>query len=133
MTTPPAPIRRDALHAALSLDREPYLMLAQAVLAWSEPHEALRPRDCEQIARQLADHARAVADDVRHCCAALPKNSAIRALTEIVLGEAERRLSVPPRPTVTGVQNLARLLRALYERHNRLHHAPQPSHAALPA
>ncbi|WP_050503100.1 DUF6415 family natural product biosynthesis protein [Streptomyces monomycini] len=130
MTTLSAPAGRDAPHAVPPCDREPYLTLAQAVLAWSGPYEVLQPRDYEQIALQLAGHARSVADDVRRCCMALPKASAIRALTEIVLGEAERRLAPPPRPTVTGVQNLARLLRALYERHDRLHHAPQLSHAA---
>ncbi|MFK8850122.1 DUF6415 family natural product biosynthesis protein [Streptomyces sp. Ac-502] len=109
--------------AAMSpLDREPYLSLAQAVLAWPGPEAALAPRDCEQITLQLADHARTVTEDVRRRCAGLPKNSAVRTLTETVLGEADRRLSVRPRTTLAGAQSLARLVRALYERHDRLEH-----------
>ncbi|RSO09258.1 restriction endonuclease [Streptomyces sp. WAC 06783] len=108
------------LEQALPLDREPYLSLVKAVLAWSGPEPVLQPRDYEQIALQLTGHARAVAGDVRRRCATLPRDSEMRALTEVVLGEAERRLSARPQATVVCVQHLARLVRALYERLDRL-------------
>ncbi|MFB1048968.1 DUF6415 family natural product biosynthesis protein [Streptomyces chrestomyceticus] len=100
---------------ALPLDREPYLSLVTAVLAWTGPEPVLQPRDDEQINLHLTGHARAVAGDVQRRCAALPKGSRARALAEAALGEAERRLAAQPDATVAGVQNRARLLRALYE------------------
>ncbi|MFH8753919.1 DUF6415 family natural product biosynthesis protein [Streptomyces rimosus] len=120
------------LETALPLDREPYLSLVAAVLAWSGPEPRLQPRDYEQIALQLAGHAQAVAGDVRRHCAALGKDSEMLALTEVVLGEAERRLSGRPRATVTGIQHLARLVRALYERLDRLTAAAQSGSAPAP-
>lgn len=42
------------------------------------------------------------------------------ALAEVVLREADRRLSVPPTGTARCVQNRARLVRALYTRLDRL-------------
>ncbi len=122
---PAAPYGPDGFAApVLPLDREPYLALVQAVLAWPGPGPELQPRDYEQIAHVLAVHARALAGDVQRRCAVLPADSEVRALTEVVLGEAGRRLSVPPRATVAGVQHLARLVRALYERLDRLAAAP---------
>ncbi|MEU1020570.1 DUF6415 family natural product biosynthesis protein [Streptomyces sp. NPDC005904] len=97
------------------------MSLVQAVLAWSAPQAAPAPRDCEQITLLLADHARALAQDLRQRCTRLPKSGAPRTLTETLLGEAERRLSPRHRTTVAGAQNLARLVRALYE---RLDHLP---------
>ncbi|MFL4910653.1 hypothetical protein ACJ6WF_48090 [Streptomyces sp. MMS24-I2-30] len=41
-------------------------------------------------------------------------------MTETVLTEARGRLSVPPKATFASVQSRARLVRALYERHDRL-------------
>ncbi|MEF3119488.1 DUF6415 family natural product biosynthesis protein [Streptomyces chrestomyceticus] len=105
---------------ALPLDRGPYLALVTVVLTWSAPGPGLQPRDYEQIAVQLADHAGALADDVRRRCAALPAGSKARDLTETVLGEAGRRLSARPQPTMASAQHLARLVRALYERLDRL-------------
>lgn len=46
----------------------------------------------------------------------MPKNSGRRALAEVVLREAEDRLSTTLEGTVRCVQNRARLVRALYER-----------------
>lgn len=110
------------IEAELPLDREPYESLVKAVLAWDgdDPGGVLQPRDYEQIALQLTGHARAVAADVQRHTARLPMGSGRRALAEVVLGEAERRLSVPLRGTVRCAQNRARLVRALYERLDRL-------------
>ncbi|MFH8336300.1 DUF6415 family natural product biosynthesis protein [Streptomyces sp. AM6-12] len=107
------------IEAELPLDREPYESLVKAVLAWTD-QDALTARDLEQIALQLTGHARAVASDVRRRAAQLPKNSGPRALADIVLCEAEGRLSVTIESTVRCVQNRARLVRALYERLDRL-------------
>ncbi|MFJ6861506.1 DUF6207 family protein [Streptomyces werraensis] len=91
----------------------------KAVLAWAD-QDALTARDLEQIALQLTGHARAVASDVRRRADQLPKDSGPRALADVVLREAEGRLSVAIEGTVRCVQNRARLVRALYERLDRL-------------
>ncbi|CAC36714.1 hypothetical protein [Streptomyces coelicolor A3(2)] len=107
------------IEAELPLDRGPYECLVKAVLAWTG-HEALAERDYEQIALQLTGHARAVASHVRRRADHLPKDYGPRALADIVLRESEGRLSVTIEGTVRCVQNRARLLRALYERLDRL-------------
>ncbi|MFJ2900646.1 DUF6415 family natural product biosynthesis protein [Streptomyces sp. NPDC087218] len=110
----------DALiEANLPLDREPYELLVKTVLAWTGT-ETLTERDYKQIALQLTGHARAIASDVRRHAAALPRSDGRGALAEIVLREADRRLSVPPKGTVRCVQNRARLIQALYARLDRL-------------
>ncbi|MFB7852660.1 DUF6415 family natural product biosynthesis protein [Streptomyces sp. NPDC056053] len=106
------------IEAKLPPDRAPYEALVTAVLAWTDPD--LDPHDYEQIALQLTGHARAVAANVRHHAAALPKNDGRGALAEIVLREADRRLSLPPTGTAHCAQNRARLVRALYTRLDRL-------------
>ncbi|WP_326793848.1 DUF6415 family natural product biosynthesis protein (plasmid) [Streptomyces sp. NBC_00841] len=111
------------LEAELPLDREPYECLVKAVLAWTGP-DALAERDYEQIALQLTGHARAVATDVRRRADQLPKDSGPKALADLVLREAEGRLSTTLEGTVCCVQNRARLVRALYERLDRLEAAP---------
>ncbi|MFD4144288.1 DUF6415 family natural product biosynthesis protein [Streptomyces sp. NPDC058572] len=111
------------IEAELPLDREPYESLVKAVLAWTGP-DALAERDYEQIALQLTGHARAVASDVRRRASQLPKDSGPRALADVVLREAEGRLSTTLQGTVRCVQNRARLVRALYERLDRLEAAP---------
>lgn len=98
------------IEAELRLGRAPYESLVTAGLAWKNPH--LTPRDYEQIALHLTGRARAVA--------ALPKNDGRGALAEVVLREAAGRLSTPIEGTVRCVQNRARLVRALYERLDRL-------------
>jgi hypothetical protein len=107
------------IEAGLPLDREPYESLVKAVLAWTD-QDALTARDLEQIALQLTGHARAVASDVRRRAAHLPKDSGPKAIADVVLREAEGRLSVPIEGTVRCVQNRARLIRALYECLDRL-------------
>jgi len=106
------------LDAELPLDRAPHEALVTAVLAWKNPH--LAPRDYEQIALQLTGHARAVAADVRRHAAALPKSDGRGALAEVILREADGRLSAPLEGTARCVQNRARLVRALYTRLDRL-------------
>ncbi|MFD9607189.1 DUF6415 family natural product biosynthesis protein [Streptomyces sp. NPDC059970] len=109
---------RGLIEAELPLDRAPHEALVTAVLAWKNPD--LAPRDYEQIALQLTGHARAVAADVQRHAAALPKNDGRGALAEVVLREADGRLSAPLQGTVRCVQNRARLVRALYTRLDRL-------------
>ena len=121
------------IEAKLPLDRDPYECLVKAVLAWSDSDTAPPPRDCEQIALQLTAHARAVASDVQRLAGALPKESGQGALAAVVLAETERRLSCLAQGTVRCVQSRARLVRALYERLDRLtetvdEHAHAPSH-----
>ncbi|WP_405835092.1 DUF6415 family natural product biosynthesis protein [Streptomyces sp. NBC_01518] len=106
------------IEAELPLDRAPHEALVTAVLAWKNPD--LEPRDYEQIALQLTGHARAVAADVRRHAAALPKDDGRGALAEVILREADRRLSIPLKGTAQCVQNRARLVRALYTRLDRL-------------
>ena len=95
------------LGAELPLDREPYESLVKAVLAWTGP-DTLTERDYEQIALQLTAHARAIAADVRRRANQLPKDSGPRALADVVLREAERRLSAAIESTVRCAQNRAR-------------------------
>ncbi|KAF5998698.1 restriction endonuclease [Streptomyces sp. WAC00263] len=104
--------------AELPLDRTPYEALVTAVLAWKDPN--LTPCDYEQIALQLTGHARAVATDVQRHAAALPKNDGRGALAEVILREPAGRLSVPLEGTARCAQNRARLVRALYQRLDRL-------------
>ncbi|MFG2676852.1 DUF6415 family natural product biosynthesis protein [Streptomyces sp. NPDC048445] len=107
------------IEAELPLDREPYECLVKAVLAWTG-EDTLAERDYEQIDLQLTGHARAVASDVRRRANQLAKDSGPRALADVVLREAEGRLSATLEGTVQCVQNRARLVRALYERLDRL-------------
>lgn len=109
---------RGLIEAELPLDRAPHEALVTAVLAWKSPD--LAPRDYEQIALQLTGHARAVAADVRCHAAALPKDDGRGALAEVVLREADGRLSAPLEGTARCVQNRVRLVRALYTRLDRL-------------
>jgi hypothetical protein len=117
------------IEAELPPDREPYECLVKAVLAWTGK-DTLATRDYEQIGLQLTGHARAVAADVRRRADQLPKDSGPRALADVVLGEAESRLSVPLEGTVRCVQNRARLVRALYERLDRLDATLAPERVA---
>lgn len=103
--------------------------LVKAVLAWTG-EDTLAERDYEQIALQLTGHARAAASDVRRRADQLPKNSGPRVLADVVLREAEGRLSATLEGTVRCVQNRARLVRALYERMDRLEAALAPEKAA---
>lgn len=107
------------IEAELPLDRAPYECLVKAVLAWTV-EDTLAARDYEQIGLQLTGHSRAVAAEVRRRASRLPRGGGPRALADVVLGETEGRLSVPLEGTVRCVQNRTRLVRALYERLDRL-------------
>ncbi|MFE4801754.1 restriction endonuclease [Streptomyces sp. NPDC056708] len=113
------------IEVELPLAREPYESLVKAVLAWTGP-AALAERDYEQIALQLT----AVASAVRRRANQLPRNSGPRALADVVLRETEGRLAATLEGTVRCVQNRARLVRALYERLDRLEAAPAPERVA---
>ena len=106
------------IEAELPLDRAPYEALVTAVLAWTTP--ALTPSDYQQIALQLTGHARAVAADVQRHAQLLPEHNGRRALADIVLDEAGQLLAAPLEGTAACVQGRARLVRALYERLDRL-------------
>lgn len=117
------------IEAELPLDREPYECLVKADLAWTG-EGTLAERDYEQIGLQLTGHARAVASDVRRRADQLPKSSGRRALADVVLREAEGRLSATIEGTVSCVQSRARLVRALYERLDSLEAALAPERVA---
>ncbi|WP_162689007.1 MULTISPECIES: DUF6415 family natural product biosynthesis protein [unclassified Streptomyces] len=117
------------IEAELPLDREPYEYLVKAVLAWTG-EDTLATRDYEQIGLQLTGHARAVAADVRRRANQLPKDSGSRVLADVVLREAEGQLSATLEGTMRCVQNCVRLVRALYERLDRLEAALAPERVA---
>lgn len=107
------------LEADLPLDRAPHECLIKAVFGWTgDP--GLAPADLQQIALLLTGAARAVAGDVRRAADLLPAEHAARALADVVLDEADRRLAGRMEGTVRCVQGRARLVRALYERLDRL-------------
>ncbi|MGW8701864.1 restriction endonuclease [Streptomyces eurythermus] len=103
------------LDAELLLDRELHKALVKAVLGWPG-NPGLPPADLMQIALLLTGAARAVAADVRRAADLPPEDHAARAIADVVLEEADRRLSVPAEGTARCAQNRARLLRALYDR-----------------
>ncbi|OKI38173.1 restriction endonuclease [Streptomyces sp. CB03578] len=107
------------LDTELLLDRELHKALVKAVLGWTG-NPSLPPADLQQIALLLTGTARAVAADVRRAADLLPEDHAARALADVVLEETDCRLSVPPEDTARCAQNRARLVRALYERLDRL-------------
>ncbi|MGW4758523.1 restriction endonuclease [Streptomyces chartreusis] len=109
------------IDAQLPLDRVTHERVVRAVLAWSDP-AALPPDDYEQVGLLLSGAAHAVAADVRQCAGQLPDDDGRRLLAEIVLGEADGRLSQRSR-NLHRVKNKARMLRALYERLDRLQEA----------
>ena len=108
-------------------DREPYTSLVKAVLALQEPGIMLQSCDYEQIALQLTGHARVVASEVRHLCEQLPADRERRVLAEVVLTEADGHLARRPRGSLRCVRERARLVRALYERFDRLRDAADTS------
>ncbi|MFK0182111.1 DUF6415 family natural product biosynthesis protein [Streptomyces xanthochromogenes] len=118
------------LDTELPLDRELHKALVKAVLGWSgDP--GLPPADLKQIALLLTGAARTVAADVRRAAGLLPEDHAARALADVVLEEADRRLSVPLEGSARCAQGRARLVRALYERLDRLvGAAPEPARAS---
>ncbi|MER0442987.1 restriction endonuclease [Streptomyces sp. Edi4] len=110
----------------LPLDRETHEQLVRTVLAWSDA-AVLDAGGYEQVGLLLSGAAHVVADDVRQYAARLSDDDGKRLFAEIVLSEAADRLPGPS-STLRSVQNKARLLRALYERLDRLVEAtPEPA------
>lgn len=109
------------IDAELPLDRTTHERVVRAVLAWSDPG-ALQPDDYDQVGLLLTGAGHAVAADVREYASRLPDDDGRRLFAEIVLGEADGRVSQRS-PNLHGVKNKARLLRALYERLDRLQDA----------
>ncbi|MEU6865838.1 restriction endonuclease [Streptomyces sp. NPDC046876] len=118
------------LEGGLPLDRATHEHLAKGVLGWTGV-TGLRPADVQRIALQLTGAARAVAGGVRRTAAQLPADHPARALACVVLAEADRDLVTAPHGTLCCAQGRARLIRARYERLDRLTEAaaPQPSRA----
>ena len=87
------------IEAELPLDRTTHQCLLKAVLAW-KGDPGLQAADYHQIALQLT--------------------GAARALAEYVLDDADRRLASPLEGTARCAQERARIVRALYERLDRL-------------
>ncbi|MFE5097359.1 DUF6415 family natural product biosynthesis protein [Streptomyces sp. NPDC056638] len=111
----------------LPLDRAPITALVDAMLARKDAN-GLRAGDCAQIALLLTGHARIVAAEVSRHFEALPEDSELRPVTEQVLQEAARRLSVTSQTTLAHVQQRARLVRALYRALDQLDEArPVPA------
>ncbi|MFB7649440.1 restriction endonuclease [Streptomyces sp. NPDC056084] len=100
------------------LDRETHEQLVRTVLAWSDS-AVLDSDGYQQVGLLLSGAGHVVADDVRQYAARLGDDDGKRVFAEIVLSEAASRLPGPS-STLRGVQNKARLLRALYERLDRL-------------
>ncbi|WP_345672796.1 restriction endonuclease [Streptomyces similanensis] len=119
------------LAAELPPDRETHEQAVRTALAWSSPLD-VPADDVAQIGHLLAGAARAVADEVRLRAARLPEDDGRRLFAELILQEADGRLSQPC-TSLNRVHNRARLIRALYERLDRLQAAvPDEAAAASP-
>ncbi|GHF33445.1 hypothetical protein GCM10010218_13180 [Streptomyces mashuensis] len=89
------------------------------VLAWNLNGPALPALDSALcMIEQLTDYGRIVANDLRAQCLKVPADSDARHNAQATLGEASRRLHLPPpyrTPQAAGrrAQNIARLVNAL--------------------
>ncbi|WP_186779870.1 restriction endonuclease [Streptomyces salinarius] len=119
------------LSAELPPDREVHEQVVRTALAWSSPLD-VPAGDVVAIGRLLAGAAWVVADEVRHCAARLPEDDGRRLFAELILQEADGRLSQPC-TSLNRVHNRARLIRALYERLDRLQSAAAPADEAAAA
>jgi hypothetical protein len=106
------------LTAQLPPDRAVHEQVARAALAWSSPRD-VPADDVAAIGHLLAGAVRVVADSVRACAAQLPEDDGRRLFAELILQEADGRLAQPC-TSLNRVHNRARLIRALYERLDRL-------------
>ncbi|MFG2503767.1 restriction endonuclease [Streptomyces sp. NPDC048441] len=77
----------------LPLDRHTHEQLVRAALSWSDSDPTRPIDDYVQVGILLAGAARAVADEVRQHAALLPTEDGRRLFAEIVLQEADGRLS----------------------------------------
>lgn len=109
------------LAAELPPDRALHEQVVRTVLSWSSPLD-VPADDVAQIGRLLAGAARVVADEVRACTDRLSEDDGRRVFAELILQEADGRLSQPC-TSLHRVRNRARLIRALYERLDRVREA----------
>uniref|UniRef100_UPI003F493167 restriction endonuclease n=1 Tax=Streptomyces sp. CA-136453 TaxID=3240050 RepID=UPI003F493167 len=116
------------LAAELPLDRETHERVVRTAMAWSSPVD-VPAADVVQVGHLLAGAARVVAEEVRTCADRLPEDDGRRLFAELILQEADGRLSQPC-TSLRGVQNRARLIRALYERLDRVQAAVPVDEAA---
>ncbi len=119
------------LTTELPPDREVHEQVVRTVLAWSSPLD-VPADDVAAIGHLLAGAARVVADEVRRCTARLPEDDGRRLFAELILQEADGRLSRPC-TSLNRAHNRARLIRALYERLDRLQSAAAPADDAAAA
>ncbi|MEU2098723.1 restriction endonuclease [Streptomyces globisporus] len=118
------------LAAGLPLDRTLHEQVARTALAWSSPLD-VPAADVAAIGHLLAGAARVVAETVRAHADRLPQDDGRRVFAELILEEADGRLSQPC-TSLNRVHNRARLIRALYERLDRLE-AAVPVHESAAA
>lgn len=118
------------LTAELPPDRATHEKVVRTALAWSSPLD-VPADDVVAIGHLLAGAAHVVADEVRSHADRLPEHDGRRLFAELILQEADGRLSEPC-TSLHRVHNRARLIRALYERLDRLQ-AAAPSDAAATA
>jgi hypothetical protein len=112
------------LATELPPDRAVHMQVVRTALAWSSPLD-VPANDVAAIGHLLAGAARVAADEVRRCMARLPNDDGRRVLAELILQEADGRLSQPC-TSLNQVHNRARLIRALYERLDRLQPVAAP-------
>ncbi|GAA3760773.1 restriction endonuclease [Streptomyces tremellae] len=114
--------------AALPPDRALHDQAVRTVLSWSAPHDAAAD-EIAQAGLLLTGAARVVADTVRTRAARLPEDDGRRLFAELILHEADTSLTRPC-TNLHQVQGRARLIRALYERLDRLDAATETATTA---
>ncbi|MGW5043052.1 restriction endonuclease [Streptomyces parvulus] len=119
------------LTAELPPDRAVHEQVVRTALAWSSPLD-VPADDVAAIGHLLAGAAWVVAEEVRRCTGRLPENDGRRLFAELILQEADGRLSQPC-TSLNRVHNRARLIRALYERLDRLQSTAAPADEAAAA
>jgi hypothetical protein len=102
--------------------------VVRTALSWSSASD-VPANDVAQVGLLLAGAARVVADEVRVCADRLPEDDGRRVFAELILEEADGRLSQPC-TSLHRVQTRARLIRSLYERLDRLEAATPAAKAA---
>ncbi|MEV3896510.1 restriction endonuclease [Streptomyces sp. NPDC098077] len=122
--------RRDSADA-VPLDRATHARAARTALGWTTPLDA-PAGELAEVGLLLAGAIRVVADDVRLHSGRLPEGDGRRVFAELILREAGRLPSLPC-TRLSQVHGRARMLRALYERLDRVRQAsPVHEAAALP-
>ncbi|MFJ3183920.1 restriction endonuclease [Streptomyces sp. NPDC086796] len=117
--------------AELPPDRALHEQVVRTALAWTYLLD-VSAADVAGIGQLLAGAARVVADEVRVRADQLPDHDGRRLFAELILQEADGRLSQPC-TSLHRVQDRARLIRSLYERLDRLEAAAPVDEAAAAA